>query len=158
MANETDRAAFLAHIEAHFDDRAPRLIYADWLDEQGEAEEATRQRQWHDSKDWLVAFCREWNFFTCNGGSDYDWNQDDTDGDPLIIPIEPGSDEEVIKRLLTEVSSASDWKGLTAIDNELHSAGEIGADLPLFWQHLEVLTGRVFEQAERDDFYWSCSC
>ena len=36
----TDRHAFIAAIKAAPDDDAPRLIYADWLDEQGESERA----------------------------------------------------------------------------------------------------------------------
>lgn len=36
----TDRAAFVAAIEAAPADDAPPLVYADWLDEHGEPEEA----------------------------------------------------------------------------------------------------------------------
>jgi uncharacterized protein (TIGR02996 family) len=61
-----DRQAFLKAIEAApWDDEAPRLVYADWLDERGEHEEADRQRQHVGSERWLRAFARkhEENFY-----------------------------------------------------------------------------------------------
>src|SRR4051812_48918640 len=36
----TDRAAFLAAIAANPDDDLPRLVFADWLDEHGDADRA----------------------------------------------------------------------------------------------------------------------
>lgn len=41
------------------DDDTPRRVYADWLDEQGEHEEADRQRKWPAAREWLVRFCKE---------------------------------------------------------------------------------------------------
>src|SRR5207344_2104774 len=40
MLDRATDAAFLRAILAHPDDDAPRLIYADWLDEQGDADRA----------------------------------------------------------------------------------------------------------------------
>jgi uncharacterized protein (TIGR02996 family) len=52
-----DRAAFVRAIEAApWNDPLPRLVYADWLDEHGEVEEAARQRQYVDSERWLREF------------------------------------------------------------------------------------------------------
>lgn len=48
-----DRATFLAAIEAHPLDNVVRCIYADWLDERGEVEEATRQREWVQAYHYL---------------------------------------------------------------------------------------------------------
>lgn len=41
---------------------------------------------------------------------------------------------------------------------DLHSAGELDGDDVLFWQHLENVTGRSFDQTHRENFGWSCSC
>lgn len=41
-----DREAFLAVIAADPVNHVERCVYADWLDEHGEVEEATRQRAW----------------------------------------------------------------------------------------------------------------
>src|SRR5438105_15639232 len=38
-----------------------RLVYADWLDEHGEHEEADRMRKWPAAKAWLVKFCAKHN-------------------------------------------------------------------------------------------------
>jgi uncharacterized protein (TIGR02996 family) len=40
------RHAFLAAINEHYADPAPRLVYADWLDEQGEAGKAAAYRRY----------------------------------------------------------------------------------------------------------------
>jgi uncharacterized protein (TIGR02996 family) len=47
-------AAFIAALEENEDDEVTRLIYADWLEEQGQYEEAQRQRKWTRAKAWLV--------------------------------------------------------------------------------------------------------
>jgi len=50
----TDREKFEQHIASRpWDDDAARRIYADWLDEQGDCEEADRQRQWVKAARWL---------------------------------------------------------------------------------------------------------
>lgn len=49
---------FLAGLEANEDDTELRMLYADWLEERGEDEEAERQRKWPEAKAWLVEFAR----------------------------------------------------------------------------------------------------
>lgn len=52
-----ERQAFLAAIAAApWDEELPRLVYADWLDERGEHEEADRQRRHGPAERWLRAF------------------------------------------------------------------------------------------------------
>ena len=52
-----ERQAFLKVIrESPWDEEAPHLVYADWLDEQGECEEADRQRNYVPSERWLRSF------------------------------------------------------------------------------------------------------
>ena len=41
-----ERDAFLKHLAANEDDATARLAFIDWLDEQGEHEEADRHRKW----------------------------------------------------------------------------------------------------------------
>ncbi len=59
--NSVDREAFLRIIEANEDDETARQIYADWLDDCGEHEEADRQRKWCAAKNRLIAFCEKHN-------------------------------------------------------------------------------------------------
>jgi uncharacterized protein (TIGR02996 family) len=57
----SDRNAFLKALEDNEDDTMTRLVYADWLDDRGEHEEADRQRKWPAAKAWLVQLCRDHN-------------------------------------------------------------------------------------------------
>lgn len=67
-----ERDAFLAALSANEDDTTTRLVYADWLDEQGEHEEADRQRKWPAAKEWLVRFCEKNN--TVNEDDPEEWS------------------------------------------------------------------------------------
>jgi uncharacterized protein (TIGR02996 family) len=49
--------AFLRALAQDEDDDATRLVYADWLDEHGDHEEADRQRRWPAARQWLVRCC-----------------------------------------------------------------------------------------------------
>jgi uncharacterized protein (TIGR02996 family) len=54
----SDRDAFLRALANDEDDTPTRLVYADWLEERGEHEEADRQRKWPAAKEWLVRLCK----------------------------------------------------------------------------------------------------
>jgi uncharacterized protein (TIGR02996 family) len=55
-----ERQAFLNAIAAAaWDDELVRGVYADWLDERGEHEEADRQRQFVPAERWLRAFAKK---------------------------------------------------------------------------------------------------
>jgi uncharacterized protein (TIGR02996 family) len=56
---EEGRRAFLAALAENEDDDQLRLVYADWLEDQGEIEEAERQRCWRAAKDWLEVFAAD---------------------------------------------------------------------------------------------------
>jgi uncharacterized protein (TIGR02996 family) len=51
--------AFLKALAENEDDTTTRLVYADWLDDHGQHEEADRQRRWPAAREWLVRFCKE---------------------------------------------------------------------------------------------------
>jgi uncharacterized protein (TIGR02996 family) len=53
------RDGFVKALAENEDDTTTRLVFADWLDEQGEHEEADRQRKWPAAKEWLMRFCKE---------------------------------------------------------------------------------------------------
>ena len=53
-----ERNAFLKFLAENEDDTTTRMVFADWLDEHGEHEEADRQRKWPAAKEWLVRFCQ----------------------------------------------------------------------------------------------------
>jgi uncharacterized protein (TIGR02996 family) len=55
----SERQAFLAALQNDEDDVVTRLVYADWLDESGEHEEADRMRKWPAAKEWLARLCEQ---------------------------------------------------------------------------------------------------
>ncbi len=64
------RDAFLSALAENEDDTTTRLVFADWLDDQGEHEEADRHRKWPAAKEWLVRLCKEnsgYQEMTCEG-------------------------------------------------------------------------------------------
>ncbi|MDB5386332.1 MAG: hypothetical protein JWM11_1978 [Planctomycetaceae bacterium] len=65
-----DRSKFLKALEVNEDDVATRMVYADWLDERGEHEQADRQRKWPAAKEWLRAFARNIPDFNWADGAD----------------------------------------------------------------------------------------
>lgn len=56
----------------------------------------------------------------------------------------------------TNPNEERDW--IIAHGHDLHSAGELGGDLHLFWQNLAVLTGQTFSAFHQERVTWSCSC
>jgi uncharacterized protein (TIGR02996 family) len=56
-----DREVFLQALADNPDDVDVRLVFADWLDDHGEHEEADRQRKWPAAKQWFVRLCQENN-------------------------------------------------------------------------------------------------
>lgn len=64
-------------------------------------------------------------------------------------------------QLIKEASrkSSNDYDRYIVADGiDLHSRDELGEDYYTFWTHLEVLTGKKFDQDHREDMGWSCSC
>lgn len=131
MTKEETRRAMLEAIEkADWEDEQPRLIYADWLDEQDEPEEAERQRSWVASARWLLGFLKEWK------------------------PYDPGDPPDNLNELVQDVKGG--W--FSAWGKDLYNEDELGDDAPLFWQHIEVVAGRKFDRPHRENMRWSCSC
>lgn len=74
------RQKFLKALDDKEDDVATRMAYADWLDEQGEHEEADRQRKWPAAKEWLREFART--------HPDFGWSEaaEETEDDRMYTP------------------------------------------------------------------------
>jgi len=127
-----DRQAFLKSIEtAPWDDELIRGVYADWLDEHGEHEEADRQRKYVPAERWLREFARKHSdYFEMS--HDYGGEYEDVLYGELMdflkrhvngehnIPLEIGSNYD---------ADFNDYS------NEM-------------WQHFEVVTGMPSPQNE----------
>jgi hypothetical protein len=59
---------------------------------------------------------------------------------------------------MIEAASSEDGGYAIAFGRDLHGREQLGADEALFWYHLEVMTGKKFNETYREQFGWSCSC
>ncbi len=51
-----EQEAFVAQLRDNPEDHATRLVYADWLDDHDQPEEADRMRKWRSAREWLARF------------------------------------------------------------------------------------------------------
>lgn len=122
MSSDDDRMIFEAALRANEDDEMTRLVFADWLDEHGEPEEATRHRQWKGSKEWLLKFHE--SFYPLG---------DDEDACDGYMPF-----ETMIETAETTLSS----RGVEECDFGRAESLMYGVlESPDFWRHASIVTG-----------------
>lgn len=111
-----------------------RDVYSDWLQEQGEQEEADRQRQWTNSEMWLRAFSSH---------------------------IEPGFDEmmeafENYQESFRQYKNSDEYgDGDHTYDNS-ESYKNVDFD-DEFWKHYQIVSGRVVP-SKRRHCPFTCFC
>jgi uncharacterized protein (TIGR02996 family) len=130
-----ERDAFLAALAANEDDVTTRLVYADWLDEHGEHEEADRQRKWPAAKEWLVAFAKRFNH-------DDPPDMEHTDRAPNNYRelIEIGY-FPVIYRTLIEIGHLGLANGYVDCGNNDSLCDALREDDREFWKYWSIVTG-----------------
>ena len=127
----TERDAFLAAIDATaWDDELPRLVYADWLDERGEPEEADRQRKYVPSVRWLRAFALRLT------ADDY----------------EPMSYETLIEAARTYLRAGNPYILPVLTPDVVYEQREE------FWKNVEIVTGVAVPDTARKNVIFSCAC
>jgi uncharacterized protein (TIGR02996 family) len=129
------RDAFLRALAKDEDDTPTRLVFADWLDERGEHEEADRQRKWPAAKEWLVRFCGE------NNAESYE------------IPYEG------LLELAREAVQDGDgsWYGIDCGRNET-ICDALRANKQEFWTNWSIVTGIRLPQDIEERSGFGCSC
>ena len=138
-----ERDAFLKTLAQNEDDTPTRLVYADWLDENGEHEEADRQRKWPAAKEWLVRFCRE-------------HNPDPDEEDPYEWVI---SYEELVE-LGRQAIKRTDEDGYYGF----HCGNNMGMSYALqtnsreFWKNWSIVTGIPLPPDVENKSSFTCAC
>lgn len=137
-----ERDAFLQALAENEDDTLTRLVYADWLDEQGEHEEADRQRKWPAAKAWLVEFCRV-NNPTPEDEDPYEW---------------PMPYEELLERGRHAVEDAdNEWFGFSC-GNNMTMCDALRDNSKEFWENWSIVTGIPLPFDGQVKGYFSCAC
>jgi uncharacterized protein (TIGR02996 family) len=125
---------FLKRLATNPDDTTTRLVYADWLDEHGEHEEADRQRKWPAAREWLVRLCRE--------TSQHEYRQTSYEE---LIEFGNKAVQEANTTKSVHLNNESIWDALKSNSQE-------------FWKNWSIVTGSpVPPEFENKGFYhWQC--
>jgi uncharacterized protein (TIGR02996 family) len=137
-----ERDAFLKALAENEEDTTTRLVFADWLDEHGEHEEADRQRKWPGAKEWLVRFCEQ-------------HNPDPDEEDPCEWVIS----YEVLLELGREAVEEADKKGFGfSCGNNETMCDALRDSSREFWINWSVVTGIPLPPGGEDSGGFSCAC
>ena len=144
---------FLQALAKDEDDADTRLVYADWLDEHGQHEEADRQRKWPAAKEWLVAFCQDF----------FEDDQDAIADDPAFenpYSYFYLSYEMLVKLGQEALQLAHQSNGLLYFDCGANESlcDVLCADSDSFWSNLSVVTGVPLPRGTDTKSIFSCSC
>jgi hypothetical protein len=111
------------------EDTPTRLVYADWLDERGEHEEADRQRKWPAAKEWLVRFCRD------HSGPEDNPDNQDLDDYGYLSSLRNISYETLLKLVRCAVVSRGDTCRIAFYSANHELVADLEADDRLFWMN-----------------------
>ena len=120
-----EREAFLKSLADKPDDVTTRLVYADWLDEQGEHEEADWQRKWVAAREWLVKFSHDNN-------PPADWHDD------AYVPY-----EKLLALARVAIETGIDEDLWYECQNNDALCAAIRDNEETFWKHAALVTGAV---------------
>ena len=146
-----EEKAFIASCEANPVDEAPRLVFADWLDEHDRPEDAQRQRQWVAAYRFLMPFVR-------GGEHDYD--------EKTYKPIPPKDVpfKEMMKSINYWAESIKrkglDRYGDTICFDSKYAQDELWDKTKRaeFWRCMEIITGLSASDELRNQEGYSCAC
>jgi uncharacterized protein (TIGR02996 family) len=136
-----DREAFLRALERDEDDTPTRLVFADWLDEQGEHEEADRMRKWPAAKAWLVEFCEK-NNPAVDEEDPYEWV---IDYETLV---------ELGKRAMEDTAEGIGF----SCGNNMTMAEALSEDRHEFWSNWSIVTGIPVPTDLAEHSSFRCAC
>lgn len=147
----TDRDAFLVALAENEDDTTTRLVYADWLDERGEHEEADRQRRWPAAKAWLVQLCQE-----SLDAAEADNDEVPDEGNPYSFF---GITYPKLVDLGQRALDSADEHGIDVYCGANEDMMEVlRAHSQEFWENWSIVTGVRLPPDVGEKSYFTCSC
>ncbi len=172
-----ERQGFEASLEKDPYDSVTRLIFADWLEEQGKDDEANEQRrrtspEWIESDQWLHAFADKCGNHCSNYSEVWTSHYEETRGMGLHDPRQQEAAERAraSEKWVPVTYDMVVEAGRDFVETGGHSwftqGGEESArDLLLeegareeFWKHWSMVTGCSLTPATEEGGPFSCSC
>ncbi len=158
MSVDTERQAFLAHIKVNPEDDVLRCAYSDFLDEHDLPEEADKQRNWREAKQWLVELAARMGT-NCTNYDEYAdaWSAYHLRGDPDDNTPEPTIEMIKVPVSYEDVIQAGHWyleNGDYFIQQGHDQARSVMFDLDTrlkFWGCWSIMTGRALEELDEDN-------
>ena len=161
---------FLKALAENEDDVATRLVYADWLEENGLDDEADRQRKWSEAKAWLKDFASKCGR-TC---TNYDeaWDEYLERRDALADEErEHWPDRQQMQEITYEIVVQAGFDYAKEPHNFFVQQGSDEARSVLrnvgrdpFWKNWSIVTGHPIPDWNDEELKWdttapfSCSC
>lgn len=134
------RKAFLKALDSNEDDTSTRMVYADWLDEHGEHEEADRQRKWPAAKAWFVRFCEQ-------------HNSDEYGPEEWAIQY-----QDLIELGKEAVKDADGDRFGFSCGNNMTMSYALNQHTHEFWKNWSIITGIHLAADAESKCYFSCAC
>lgn len=165
--NQAEKVAFLAALAADRYDQTTRLVFADWLDENGLDDEAMEQRrcatpEWEKAARWLESFATKCGA-TCSNYSEvwqayHEQRQQGVPYDQVVTP------EEVHKEITYEDVIQAGYDYADHEDYFVQQGNEQARDMMAsqdtreqFWVAWQTVTGQAVEK-DKQGTVFSCSC
>ena len=147
-----DAQSFLKELEKNEDDTPLRLVYADWLEDHGEAEEAERQRMWPAAKQWLVKFYADaWEKEVGKIKADNpEWEPDPDDWPGYLDSYE---------RMMEAAKEAAD-EGFDSMGcgNSEWLCYALRENHDAFWKNFCIVSGCRLPDDMKEKGWFSCGC
>jgi len=142
----SEREVFLKALEDDEDDETTRLVFADWLEEHGEVEEAERHRKWKEAKAWFVNLCDK---------HDKDYSEYyDQNGKPKTFSDLIRMGCEAYKMVL----DGEDSYPLIYMGPHEDFMDELNSRKYEFWKMWSIITGLTLSEESIQRGQFSCGC
>jgi uncharacterized protein (TIGR02996 family) len=148
------REAFVKKLEENEDDTTTRLIFADYLEENGEDEEAQRMRKWDAAKQWLL------DAVASNEESYSDYDSDDAEAGSYWDEVYHIGYAQLIEFGHVGANAqgiARETARLNCGNNE-HMSDFLNNHEDEFWENWSIVTGVPAPKNGKEKAWFGCAC